>query len=84
MLIIWFVILVPWFPLFTLMGTGMAFEGGYTVEAWMFVVAVWAYPILVGVAFFFRRKRPAFISLPILTVVPLLASSAAHHRVTLR
>jgi hypothetical protein len=78
MLTIWSVILVPWLPVFTLMGTGMAFEGGYTLEAYLFVVAAWTYPALVAIAFFFRRRNPLFVYLPILTIIPLLASSAAH------
>jgi hypothetical protein len=79
MLAVWFVILVPWFPFFTLMGTGMAFESGYTLEAYLFVIAVWTYPALVGIAYFFRRRKPEFIMLPILTFMPLLASSVVHH-----
>ncbi len=51
MLTIWCVILVPWVPIFSVMGTGMAFEGGYTLGAYLFVVMAWAYPILVGVAY---------------------------------
>jgi hypothetical protein len=74
MLTIWFVILVPWFPFFTLMGTGMAFEGGYTFSASFFVFIAWTYPASVGVAYFFRSRRPKLIWLPFLPLIPALAS----------
>jgi len=54
MLAIWFVSLILW-PFF-LMGSGMAFEGSYqAAEAYTFVWSVWAYPVLVAVAW---RKQP--------------------------
>jgi hypothetical protein len=52
------------------MGTGMAFEGGYTFDAYLFVFDVWAYPVLVGIAWLFRRRRPALVWLPALILVP--------------
>ncbi|MFN7995914.1 MAG: hypothetical protein U0Q18_20045 [Bryobacteraceae bacterium] len=69
MLIVYSVILVPWVPAFTLMGTGMAFEPGYTWRAYGFVVNAWAYPILVGVAYFLRRRNPNFISVPLIPLI---------------
>jgi hypothetical protein len=45
MLGIYFVILIPWIPFLTLMGTGMAFEGGNTLDAYVSVATVWAFPI---------------------------------------
>jgi len=74
MLTAWFVILVPWLPVFTLMGTGMAFESGYTFRAYAFAVMAWAYPALVFVAFYFRRRKPDLVWLPLLATIPLLAS----------
>ncbi len=71
MLTIWCVILVPWIPFFTLMGTGMAFEGGYTFHAYLFVATAWTYPALVGVAFFFRRRKPKLIWLPMLPLIAM-------------
>jgi len=46
LLIIYGVILAPWIPYFTLMGSGMAFEGGHTRSAYCFVTVVWAYPFV--------------------------------------
>jgi uncharacterized BrkB/YihY/UPF0761 family membrane protein len=54
----------------------MAFDEGQSPEAWRFVIAVWAYPLIplllaIGawVAFAFRKNRPAAI-LSGLTFVP--------------
>jgi hypothetical protein len=77
MLTIWCIILVPWLP-FCIMGTGMAFEGGYTLGAYVSVVTFWMYPALLGVAYFFRRRKPELIWLPVLTLIPLLGSSVFH------
>jgi hypothetical protein len=79
-LTLWLVILVPWVPAFTLIGTGMAFEGGYTVDAFLFVIGAWAYPILVAVAYYLRRRKPQLVYLPILTLIPMFASSVTHPR----
>jgi hypothetical protein len=73
MLTIWCIILMPWFPFLTLT-TGMAFDGGYTLAAYLSVVIVWTYPALVGVAYFFRRRKPQLIWLPVLPLIPILAS----------
>jgi len=35
-LTLWYIILVEWLPLFTLMGTGMAFEGGHIFRGYLF------------------------------------------------
>jgi hypothetical protein len=54
------------------MGTGMAFEGGYTMDAYLFVFAAWTYPVLVGVAYVFRRRKPVLVWLPALILVPTI------------
>ena len=46
--LIYSVILAPWIPYFTLMGSGMAFEGWHTRGAYCFVTMVWAYPVCTG------------------------------------
>ena len=72
MLTVWLVILIPWVPFFTVMGTGMAFEGGYTLGAYLFVFQVWAYPALVGLAYYFRRRKPGLVWPPALVIVPMI------------
>ena len=70
MLPIWCIILVAWLPLFTLIGTAMAFDDADNIfDAYFFAVTASAYPVLVGAAFFFRRRNPAWIWWP---SVPLM------------
>jgi hypothetical protein len=56
------------------MGSGMAFDGGNTLGAYFFVAVAWAYPVLVGVAYSFRRRNPKLIWLPLLPLIPVLVS----------
>ena len=72
MLTIYFAILVPWIPFFTLMGSGMAFEAGKTFDAYAFVVTAWGYPVLVAISYFFRRRKPQLIWLPMIALAALL------------
>jgi hypothetical protein len=71
LLVLWGLILMPWFPAFCMIGTGMAFEGGYTPSAYMFVALAWCYPAFVVVAFLARRRRPALVLLPIIPLVTI-------------
>jgi hypothetical protein len=77
MLAIWCLILVPWLPFITLMGSGLAFDGGNDLGAYLFVLIAWAYPTLVLIAYFFRRKKPGFIWLPILPLIVLIIAVIA-------
>lgn len=72
MLTIYFIILVPWIPFFTLMGSEMAFEAGKSFDAYAFVVTAWGYPALVAISYFFRRRKPQWIWLPMIALLALL------------
>ena len=72
--VIWFLILIPWLPFMTLMGSGMAFDGGNTAGEWAFAGTAWAYPCLVAVAWFFRKRKPVLVWLPILPLLVLIIS----------
>jgi len=74
LLVLWCVVLVPWIPV-ALIGTGMAFEGGHTLGAYLFIATAWTYPVLVSLVYFLRRRNPELIWLPLLTLVPLLFAS---------
>jgi hypothetical protein len=76
MLVIWCLILAPWVPVFSIMGAGMAFEGGDTPGAYLFVLAAWTYPVLVCVAWLFRRRKPVLVWLPVVGLLLMLADSA--------
>jgi len=68
MLPIWIVILVLWLPL-ALIGSGMAFEGKTApFQSYLAIANFWFYPTLVFVAWFFRRRNPRFIFIPLLAI----------------
>lgn len=64
---IWLFLMLPWFPFAGL--SGMAFDGGRKTAAYVFVWAVWTYPITVFFAWMLKRWRPEAIFLPLLNIV---------------
>ena len=64
MLIVWLVLLVPWFMYAPL--AGLAFDGGVTLSASVAVWSLWTYPLTVIAAAVLRKLAPAFILLPFL------------------
>lgn len=77
-LIVWCALLVPWFP-FALL-SGMAFDGGPTIQAYLFAASVWTYPITVGIAAIFRKRVPGLLMLPLLNVFCFLGSCVPNSR----
>ncbi len=59
---VWFVLLLPWLFLAGL--AGMAFDGGPRFGAYVFVGAIWAYPVSLGLAWKFRDMNPFIVLLP--------------------
>ena len=74
--ICWVVLLVPWLLVAPL--SAVAFDGGYTAEAYAFVWSVWTYPITVGIAAVFRRWVPWIVLLPLLNLAGCGASELLH------
>jgi hypothetical protein len=72
LIVIWFILLIPWVPLALL--SGMAFDGGSTVRAYIFVWSTLTYPVAVAVAVYFRRKVPLLVAVPCINVLCLLLS----------
>lgn len=70
----WFILLVPWLPFAAL--AGMAFDGGAKWYAYLFVWSIWTYPITVGIAFGFRRKKPRLSLLPLANILGFLISGS--------
>jgi ABC-type spermidine/putrescine transport system permease subunit I len=65
-LTLWFLLLVVW-PA-ALMGAGMSGEGGGNRSAVLALLCcVLSYPVLLFVAFVFRRRRPMLVLLPALS-----------------
>ena len=72
----WIIFLVPWLPIAAV--AGLAFDGGPKWSAYVFVWSVWTYPITVGIAFIFRRKKPILSYLPFVNVLGVLISEFQH------
>jgi hypothetical protein len=73
-LTVWCIILVPWLLFFTLVGSGLAFDAGNTPAAYLTASILWAYPVLVGIAYIFRRKQPKLLWLPVLPLLFIVAA----------
>jgi len=54
------------------MTSGMAFDGGYTLAAYVFVWSVLTYPVAVLIAAIFRRKVQWLVLLPCINIVAAL------------
>ena len=67
-LVIWLILLALGAP-FGLMVSAMAFEGDSTLDTYLWLIAVWSYPLLIAIAFFYRRRKSALVWLPLLTIL---------------
>jgi len=76
-LVLYFTALVLWAP-FALL-SGLAFDAGPRFSAYFFVGSVYTYPILLGIAFFYRRRRPGLLWLPTVTFFLVLLSTFIEH-----
>ena len=75
----WIILLLPWI-LLALM-SGMAFDAGYTVEAYTTVACILTYPITVLTAGILRKKKAILVLLPCLNFLVMgLVSAIAHNR----
>jgi hypothetical protein len=71
-LIFWLLLLLPWLWFCPL--SGMAFDPGPSVEAYVLVISICTYPIPVFIAASYRKKLPAMVLLPLLNVAALTAT----------
>jgi hypothetical protein len=76
-LVLWFVALPLW-ALFAML-SGMAFDAGPRFSAYCYVWSMFTYPVLLGIAFFYRRRRPGLIWLPGLTLCLVIMSVFIEH-----
>jgi hypothetical protein len=74
MLTVWGALLVIGAPI-GIMGSGMAFDGGETPGAYLFVTTIWSFPVLVGIAFFLRKRNPSLVALPAIPLAILLLTA---------
>jgi hypothetical protein len=75
-LIFWVVLLIPWLLVAPL--SSMAFDGGYTSEAYAFFWSIWTYPVTVGIAAVARRWMPWIVLLPLMNIGGCAASELLH------
>jgi hypothetical protein len=57
----------------------MAFDGGYTLDAYVFFWSVASYPVTVAIAAFTRKKVPELVFLPLLNFLAPLALDVFHN-----
>jgi hypothetical protein len=58
----WVFLLLPWLIVAPL--SGMAFDAGYKFAVYVFVFAIWTYPVSVAMVWKFREKIPLIALLP--------------------
>lgn len=76
---LWIILLIPCIPFIPL--SAMAFDGGYTLDAYVLFWSVASYPVTVAIAGFMRKKIPGLIFLPLLNfIVPLALAMTEWHR----
>ena len=76
LLTLWCVLLFLDVPV--LLMSGMAFEGGVTLSAIYSLTVVSLYPIMVGLAYAYRRSKPALVWLPAIPIVLMVLSMATN------
>jgi hypothetical protein len=52
----WCLLLIPWIWVAPL--AGMAFIAGNNLAVWILLVCIWAYPVVIVIAFRLRQQRP--------------------------
>ncbi len=72
----WVFMLIPWFPFAAM--AGLAFDGGSTFAAYLFVWSVWTYPVVLIIAMILKRWIPNAMFLPFLNVVGFVLSGSSH------
>lgn len=77
-LVLW-IVLLPFWALFGIMGTGMAGEGrGIEPNIVAALLSSLSYPVLIVVAFISRRKKSAIVWLPVFGLLATLLFLMSH------
>jgi hypothetical protein len=63
----WIILMIPWLEVAPV--AAMAFDGGDSAEARLFVWSVWTFPISVLAAILLRKVAPVCVLLPILNFI---------------
>ena len=67
LLAVWFVLAIPWAPF--VMFSGLAFDNGASLGAYVFTLSLLLYPVTVTIAFLVRQKVPTLVLLPLLNLI---------------
>jgi hypothetical protein len=65
--VIWLILLLPWLLFAGL--SGMAFDAGNALRAYVYLFSLWTYPVSVWVVWKFREERPAIALFPMLNLL---------------
>lgn len=76
LIIVWWISLLLWLPVAGI--SGMAFDGGYTAEAYVFFWSVITYPISVILATIFWKRLPPSALTPFLHLLGVWISTLLH------
>jgi hypothetical protein len=69
-------LLIPWVPM--LFVSGMAFDAGNTIEAYVYITFFLSYPVTVIIAALMKERKPAFAFLPLASICGVLTSALFH------
>lgn len=67
LMLVWYFLLLPWFPFAAL--AGMVFDGGHEHWRYVFLTSIWLYPVSVVVTAKLRERYPLLILLPLATTL---------------
>lgn len=68
---VWYALFLPWIPLAFV--SAMAFDGGYTIQAYVFAACVYTYPIVVLIAAALYHRSDSLVLLPCLNLLGIVA-----------
>jgi hypothetical protein len=74
----WVILIVPWVLFLPL--AAMDFDGGYTLEAYVFFCSVASYPATVLISGVMRKRTPGLVFLPVLNFFVALTSGIFHNK----
>ena len=76
LLFVWIILLIPWVVIAPL--SGMAFDGGNTIGAWLAVVSIWSYGPLLFLAFKLLDRSRKAVLLPLVSLAAIFLPGLAN------
>jgi hypothetical protein len=69
----WLFLLLPWMLIAPM--SGLAFDGGRTTEAYIFLWSIWTYPVVLIIALILKRWVPSMMFRPLLNILGFVVSA---------